>query len=270
MRDSVSKTEPTVSLRDVTFRFGNGPDAVPVLEDVTLEIVPGDFIGLIGPNGGGKTTLLKIILGLVTPQEGEVRVFGRPPAEVSRRIGYVPQFSQIDPQAPATVQDVVLTGCLGLSQWGFLYGQRHHQAARAAMTEAGVLEFAGRRIGELSGGQRQRVLIARALASDARILLLDEPMAGMDLHMEQGILEILVQLTERIPVVLVSHDVGFVSAHVKRVACLNRRLVLHAPGEITREVIADMYREAGPVQELVHRDTCPFDLEHARDEGLRP
>ena len=135
------------------------------------------------------------------------------------------------------------------------------------MERVGISDLAGRPIGELSGGQRQRVLIARALASEACILLLDEPMAGVDLHMEQGILDTLEGLLAEMPIVLVSHDVGFVSAHVKRVACLNRRLSMHAPGKITRQVIADMYHDAGPVQELGHGPGCPFSLERASDEG---
>ena len=254
-------TDPVVILEGVTYRYASSPDGEPAIEDVSFEIHAGEFIGLIGPNGGGKTTLLKLMLGIIEPKEGRIRVLSRPPREVSRQVGYVPQFSQVDPRAPATVLDVVLTGRLGISRWGFRYALDHVREARRAMESVGVGDLAEWRIGELSGGQRQRVLIARALASDARILLLDEPMAGIDLHMEQGILDTLNRLAERMPIVLVSHDVGFVSAHVKRVACLNRRLMMHAPGEITRETIAEMYRTAGPVQELLHHEGCPFDLE---------
>ena len=124
---------------------------------------------------------------------------------------------------------------------------------------------ARRQIGELSGGQRQRVLIARALAADVELLLLDEPMAGVDVHMEQGILKTLRELRSRMPIVLVSHDVGFVSAHVKRVACLNRRLVVHRPEEITGGVIAEMYHSHGPVLQVRHDESCPIDS-HAHDE----
>lgn len=254
---------PVVRLDGVTFSYGSEAGNEPVLEDVSFEVRPGDFMGLIGPNGGGKTTLLKLVLGLLEPDAGTVAVLGRRPREVSRFVGYVPQTSQIDAQAPATVLDVVLTGRLGARRWGFRYGTRDIALAREAMDQVGVADLATRRIGELSGGQRQRVLIARALASEARILLLDEPMAGVDLHMERGILDTLRDLLGHIPIILVSHDVGFVSAHVQRVACLNRRLSMHEPGEITRQVIADMYRDAGPVQELGHNSSCPFSLEHA-------
>lgn len=250
-----------VSLEGVTYRYHDLPGAPPVLEDVALSIKAGDFLGVIGPNGGGKTTLLKIMLGLLRPQAGVVRVLGRPPREVSRLIGYVPQHVQIDENVPATVQDVVLTGRLGLSSWGVGYGPKHTEAALAAMERAGVAELKDRSMGTLSGGQRQRVLIARSLAGSAKILLLDEPMAGVDTHMEKGILDLLHTLNAQIPVVLVSHDIGFVSAHVNRVACLNRRLVVHRPEEISEAVIAEMYRTHGTVQRIRHSDECPIDEE---------
>jgi zinc transport system ATP-binding protein len=246
-----------VEVKGVTYRYRGSSEKEPALDDINLEIRKDDFLGLIGPNGGGKTTLLKLLLGLLQPQEGTVRVLGRNPREVSRRIGYVPQTAQIDAQAPATVRDVVLTGRLGATTFGFLYARKHLRIAEEAMERADVLAFADRRIGELSGGQRQRVLIARALASQARILLLDEPMAGVDLHMEAGILDIMIELNKTMPVVLVSHDISFVSAHLKRVACLHHRLVVHDAAEISRDVIAEMYDGHGPVQEVGHMHGCP-------------
>ena len=262
----MSLTEAVAVVDRVTFRYDERGDDPPVLEDVSLRIEPNDFIGLIGPNGGGKTTLLRLLLGLVRPSAGTVRVLGRPPAEVRRRIGYVPQTSQVDPRVPATVLDVVLTGRLGVTPWGFRYGKEHVERARETMAEVGVLEFADRGFGELSGGQRQRVLIARALASDAAILLLDEPMAGIDLHMEKGILETLRRLNERLPIVLVSHDVGFVSTHVKRVACLNRKILVSRAADVTRDIITRMYEEGGPVHALGHRADCPIH----REDGEAP
>lgn len=251
--------EPVVSLNDVSFRYRNGAGEHPVLEGITLDIRNHDFVGLIGPNGGGKTTLLKILLGIEKPQAGTVRILGKPPRAVSAQIGYVPQHAQIDATVPANVLDVVLTGCLARSSWGTGYGRRHVEAARAAMEQVGVVDLEGRGIGSLSGGQRQRVLIARALAADAKILLLDEPLAGVDLHMEQGILELLHELNASMPIVLVSHDLGFVSAHVKRVACLNRKLVVHRPEEITGDAIAHMYHGHGPVLQVRHDESCPIE-----------
>ncbi|MFH1998069.1 MAG: ABC transporter ATP-binding protein [Planctomycetota bacterium] len=262
--------EPIVSVQKVTFDYLNGQDNPPVLEEVTLEIPDNDFLGLIGPNGGGKTTLLKILLGVEKPCSGTVHVLGRHPREVSSQIGYVPQHAQIDASVPATVLDVVLTGCLGRSPWGVRYGRKHIDAARAAMAQVGVEDLRKRSIGMLSGGQRQRVLIARAMAADAKILLLDEPLAGVDLHMEKGILELLHTLNARLPIVLVSHDLGFVSAHVKRVACLNRRLVVHRPDEITGEVIGEMYHSHGPVLQVRHDNDCPIEHDGGRDGEVTP
>jgi zinc transport system ATP-binding protein len=249
----------------VTFRYEEAEE--PALEDVSLRVGPREFVGLIGPNGGGKSTLLRILLGLLRPQSGTVRVLGRSPREVCRRIGYVPQHDRIDASVPATVLDLVLTGRLGRTAWGFRYGRDHLDAARAALEQAGVADLAQRRIGDLSGGQRQRVLIARALADDVRILLLDEPMAGIDLHVEQGILETLRRLNERLPILLVSHDIGFVSAHVHRVACLDRRLVVHRVDEITEDTISEMYRAQGHVHRIHHAPGCPVDEPAGREGG---
>ena len=257
MSPTTSETEPVVQVEGVTFRYIATPDLPPVLDDVTLRIERGDFVGLIGPNGGGKTTLLKVILGLLTPHSGRVRVLGRRPRDVSRAVGYVPQHAVIDAGVPATVLDVVLTGRLGVSPWGPRYRRNDREAAREALRQVGVEPLARRRMGELSGGQKQRVLIARALASAAEVLLLDEPTAGVDLHMEQNIFELLHRLNERLPIVLVSHDVGFVSAHVNRVACLNRRLVIHPAGDVTPDVIAQLYHDHGPVQPVDHSGEHP-------------
>jgi zinc transport system ATP-binding protein len=262
----VSESADVVAVEGVTFRYDEA-DADPVLEDVSLRVGPRDFVGLIGPNGGGKTTLLRILLGLERPQSGTVRVLGRPPREISPRIGYVPQHAQIDATVPATVEDVVLTGRLGRSRWGFRYGRSHREAAREALARVGVAELGRRRIGELSGGQRQRVLIARAIANDVAILLLDEPMAGVDLHMERGILETLRRLNETLPILLVSHDVGFVSAEVDRVACLDRRLVVHRVEEVTEDIIAEMYASGGPVHRVHHAPDCPVDPRHEPRAG---
>jgi zinc transport system ATP-binding protein len=250
--------DPIISVSGLTYRYVDRPDLPPVLENVNLEVRKDDFVGLIGPNGSGKTTLLRILMGAIRPKEGRVRVLGKRPAEVSRRIGYVPQHAHIDTEVPATVLDVVRTGRLGLSKWGLRYGKDHDKAVRAAMDEVGVADLAGRRIGELSGGQRQRVLIARALAADVGLLLLDEPMAGVDIHMERGILKTLQRLNESLPIILVSHDIGSVSRHVNRVACLNRRLVVHRPEEMSVEIISDMYAGDAPVRHLHHHDDCPF------------
>jgi len=245
--------EAVVDVRGVTFRYTAEQD--PVLEDVSLEIQAGDFLGIIGPNGGGKTTLLKLILGLHQPERGTVRVFGQPPHQIRPRIGYVPQHARIDPSVPADVLDVVLTGRLSRSSWGAWFGRAHVEAAMAALRLTETDDLAQRQIGTLSGGQRQRVLIARALAADAELLLLDEPTAGVDPQMEQSLTDLLHRLNRRLPIVVVSHDVGFVSTHLKRVACLNRRASVHRAEEITGELLSQMYRDHVHVH---HAMDCPL------------
>jgi zinc transport system ATP-binding protein len=256
MVDGEPDGRPVVELNHVSFGFPPQGLADPVLEDVSLQIEAREFLGVIGPNGGGKTTLLRIILGLLRPQLGTVKVFGGAAAQMRGRIGYVPQHARIDPGVPATVLDVVLTGRLGRSSWGARYGRDHLEVAREALRQTEMEVHARRTIGTLSGGQRQRVLIARALAADARLLLLDEPTAGVDPHMERGLTDLLHQLNERLPIVIVSHDVSFVSAHLKRVACLNRRLIAHAAGEITSDVVADLY--GSPMRAVRHAEECPL------------
>ena len=234
---------PVAELDRVTFSYA--PGAPPALEDASLTIGKRDFLGVIGPNGGGKTTLLKLLLGLLEPRQGTVEVFGQPPAKVSQRVGYVPQHASIDPSVPATALDIVLMGRLRLSSWGPAFGSAHTEAALEAMRLTGTRELAPRPIAELSGGQRQRVLIARALAAEAELLLLDEPTRGVDLHREREVLELLERLNLSMPIVLVSHDVHLVGAHLKSAVCVNRTLERYAAGEVSPEIIERMYHGGG-------------------------
>ncbi len=259
----MSSGETAIELADVRFAYPSHPE-IPILEDISLQVRKDDFLGIIGPNGGGKTTLLKVILGLLQPRAGEVRVFGRPPREVSHRIGYVPQHGRIDPSVPASVLDVVLTGRLHKSSWGAWWSRKDREAAFAALEQTQTAQFAHHSIAALSGGQRQRVLIARALAAEAELLLLDEPTAGVDAPSEQNFTDLLHELNRRVPIVLVSHDVSFVCTHLKRVACLNRRLTVHLASEVSPQVIAQTYGE--PVCTIQHRRECPL-ADRGCDEG---
>ena len=211
------------------------------MQDVSLRIEARDFLGIIGPNGGGKTTLLKILLGLLEPQQGTVRVFGQKPAQARHRVGYVPQHAAIDPSVPATALDIVLMGRLRLTSWGSRFGAIHVDAALQAMRLTATDDLAKRPIAELSGGQRQRVLIARALAAEADLLILDEPTQGVDLHRERKVLELLERLNESMPIVMVSHDVHLVAVHLKSAACVNRTLRRYPANEVSREIIEAMY-----------------------------
>ncbi len=230
--------EPVAILQGVSYRY---PTAVAALEGVDLEVEPQDFLGLVGPNGGGKTTLLRILLGQLEPQRGTVSVFGRSPKEVRPRIGYVPQYSRIDPEVPAEVLDVVLMGRLAHSSWGPRFGVGDRQAAEKALIDTCTADLSRRRFGELSGGQRQRVLIARALAAEAELLLLDEPTSGVDIHRERELLDLLHELNETLPIVLVSHDVTLVTSHLKRAAWVNRTVTSYQAGDLSPEVIEAIY-----------------------------
>jgi zinc transport system ATP-binding protein len=244
--------EPVIAFEDVTFSF-NG---VPVLEDVSLAISGREFISVVGPNGGGKTTLLKIILGLLRPSEGAVRVFGRPPQHVRQRIGYTPQQALYDPRFPVTVLDVVLMGRLE-QHLGGAYSAKDKAAGLEALREMQLEDVAQSPFNALSGGQRQRVLIARALASEPDLLLLDEPTSNMDPAVGDRLLHILQDLTRRMTILMASHDLGFVSSMVSSVVCVNRKVVIHPTSDITGEVIKDMY--GGDYRMIRHDHRCAED-----------
>jgi zinc transport system ATP-binding protein len=243
MSEAASGGVVAVELRDVWFAYG----PTPALEAVSLELSDGDFIGIIGPNGGGKTTLLKLMMGLLEPDRGEVRIFGRPPRRARGVVGYVPQYARFDPRFPITVLETVRMGRLGRRVRGAGGDARDREAALAALSRTELAELAEEQIGRLSGGQLQRVLIARALAAEPGILLLDEPTASVDTRIGRSVYELLERLSDEIVVVLVSHDVGVISRHVKTIACLNVRLHYHHSRELTPEMIEATYG-------------CPVDL----------
>ncbi len=226
---------PDIILDQVYFSY----DKEPILEDVTLSVDRGEFIGIIGPNGGGKTTLLRLILGLITPDRGTVRVFGHPPKTVSHRIGYVPQHLQFDPKFPATVFDIVRMGQVGRRFTGDK--TRKKEAAKAALAAVDLSPLADRSFAGLSGGQRQRVLIARALASDPQMLLFDEPTANVDSSSGEKLYRILTELNKQMTILVVSHDIGFVSRHITSVVCVNHTVVIHPTSTLDGRNIIDLY-----------------------------
>ena len=238
---------PAILCRNVSFSYG-GP---PVLENVDLTLPPRDLVCVIGPNGGGKTTLLKLILGLITPQAGEVRVLGGPPEQARPRIGYMPQYVHLDDQFPVSALDVVLMGRLGKSPRIGPYRRTDRITARRCLAEVGVLQVAHQPFAALSGGQRRRVLIARALACEPEILLLDEPTAGLDPAAQEDLHATLRELNRRLTVIMVSHDIGFVSLYFETVVCVHGRVHTHPSSELTGRQVADMY---GREVRLVHSD----------------
>jgi len=244
-----------IGIRNMSFSYGGAP----VLEDVSLQVAAGEFLGIVGPNAGGKSTLLKLILGRLDPQSGEIVVLGKRPREATRRLGYVPQHPGFPGDFPITVEQVVLLGCLGRrSRPGWLgaltpdvIGKADRQATRRALEEVEAADLADRRIGSLSGGQLQRALLARALVSEPTIMILDEPTANIDLRLESDIFDLLKQLNARMTILLVSHDVDFICGYVTRVACINRTLVCHRTDAIDGRVIRDLYGEQ--VRMVAHR-----------------
>jgi len=229
--------QPAVEIEGLSFSY----DGEPALRDVSLRIAHRDFVCVVGPNGGGKTTLLKLMLGLLAPSAGTVRVLGQPPQRVRHRIGYVPQYSRMDPQFPASAMDVVLTGRLG--RFGAIgpFRGRDRAAARQALRLLEAEPLGNRSFAALSGGQRQRVLVARALAAEPELLLLDEPTANLDIAVETELYEYLDRLSRTLTVILVSHDLGFVTEFVRTVVCVNRRVHVHPTQELTGEVIREVY-----------------------------
>ena len=221
-----------------------------VLEDISLNIYEGDFLGVVGPNGSGKSTLLKIILGLVHPRKGNLQVFNRSPERARHLIGYVPQHARMDETFPISVMDVVLIGRLKKAPLIGRYRKKDRLAALESMREVDITELSDRRFGALSGGQKQRVLIARALAGNPEMLLLDEPTTSIDGRVEQDIYDLLKRLNKKVTIVLVSHDLGFISTYVNRVACVNRRLTCNLTHHVTADIIDACYKSQ--VQMIKH------------------
>ena len=218
------------------------------LEDVSLNVEEKEFLGIIGPNGGGKTTLLKAILGLIKPRSGMVKIFGETGDAARRNIGYVPQFSRFDRRFPINVEEVVLMGRLaGRKPWLVQYNGADRAMVDELLGRMGIAELKKRQIGQLSGGQLQRVLIARALAVEPRILVLDEPTASVDSASKTRIYDILKELNQEITILIVTHDLSAVSSNIDRIACLNQQLFYHGRTEL----------EAGLVEKVYG---CPVDL----------
>ena len=219
-----------ISVENVTFAY----EDQPVVEDVSLTVEEGDFLGLIGPNGSGKTTLLQILLGLRTPDTGSVELFGTPAAEFTEgtRLGYVSQqSSNADGMMPISVRELVTMGRYAHAGVRPL-SPEDRGIVEQALEQVGIDELADRRVNRLSGGQKQRAYIARALASGADLLALDEPTVGVDADSREAFYELLGELNDRgITIVLIEHDIGVVTEHADTIACLNRELYEHCETE---------------------------------------
>ena len=243
MRDNI------IEIKDLSFSY----NSQPVLREVNLTVSRGDFVAMIGPNGGGKTTLLKLMLGLLKAESGSVRIFKKPPQEISHRIGYVPQDVHINKNFPISAVDVVLMGKLKPGRGWSRHSRQDRLAAIEALDQVDMKKYRDQRIGQLSGGQKQRVFVARALVTDPELLFLDEPTASIDTRGQNEFYSLLKELNETITIIVVSHDLMVISGSIKSVICVNQRLHYHGHAELTGEMIEMMYDCAAD-------ETCPVEL----------
>ncbi len=225
------REDAIIQIRGLNFSYSEAQ----VLQDINLSIYQNEFIGIIGPNAGGKTTLLKLMLGLLKPESGTITIYGKTPKEVVQNIGYVPQYAMFSRDFPVTVEEVVMLGTAGKSQ------SEDRELLRKTMQAVGIDHISAKHIGALSGGQIQRVLVARALACRPKILILDEPTANIDIKAEENIFSFLKKYNESMTIIVVSHDVAFISSYVSRVACLNKTLICHDTESISGKMIEELY-----------------------------
>ncbi len=236
----------SVEMKNVCFRYGN----IHVLQNVNLSIKRNELIGIIGPNGGGKTTLLKLLLGLLEPTKGRVRIFGKSPKQGRKEVGYVPQHSDFDRTFPISVLEVVLLGRLGGKRLFSVYSEEDRKIAAYSLKKVGMEKYIKRQINALSGGQIQRVLIARALATEPKLLILDEPLSSVDQDFQKSFYELLAELKKEMTILLVTHDVSVASIYLDSLACLNKNLYQHSS---VKEGIKNLDKMYGcPIELIAH------------------
>jgi len=236
---------PVIEIENLWFSY-NGR---PVLKDINLNLDQGGFTAMIGPNGGGKTTLMKLMLGLLKPGKGSIKIFGQSPRQAAKRLGYVPQEIGINKDFPISVMDVVLMGRLKTLKGWSRHSRKDRDAVQKVLEHMDMWEYRNRRIGELSGGQRQRIFIARALVTEPEILFLDEPTASVDAAHQSDFFNLLKEINKKITIIIVNHDLMVISRYVKSVACVNRTLHYHDGAQVTDEMM-QMYQ--CPVELVAH------------------
>lgn len=212
-----------IDIKDVSFAY----DRQMILEEINLNVEKKDFLAIIGPNGGGKSTLLKLILGINPLKKGSITVLGKEPSKSLTEIGYVPQNTNVNTDFPIKVIEVVMMGHVGGERPLFGYGKDELMCAMGALEQVNMQEFAHTKIGSLSGGQRQRVMIARALCAHPQILILDEPTSSIDITGQRSIYELLRKLNENITIIVVSHDISVILEYANKAAHVNKTLSYH-------------------------------------------
>lgn len=233
-----------IDIYQLTVSYGQ----VLALENASMKVYENDFIGIIGPNGGGKTTLLKAMLGLVEPSSGSISFSPEIIAKGSQ-LGYLPQVNKYDGRFPISVLEVVLSGYMTRNNWFNFKSSENKEKAIKVLQDLGIENLSSKPIGELSGGQVQKVFLARALVSDPKVLILDEPNTYIDNKFENELYEKLAELNKRMAILLVSHDLGTISSHVKSIACVSRELHYHRSNKITEEQLASYNC---PIQIITH------------------
>lgn len=229
---------PTIlNFENVNFAYHD----TSVLKNVSFSIQSGESIGIIGPNGGGKTTLLRLILGFLKPTSGKISLFGQDPSQSVKEVGYVPQVMRFDREFPISVFELVLSGRLSRLPWYGRYSKDDEKAAHSMLEKVGLSEFKNCAFGTLSGGQAQRALIARALVSEPKLLLLDEPTASVDVHAEAHIFQLLSELKNGITIIMVTHDLNAAINQVQRVLCVQNSVMSLLPKEVCEHFALGLY-----------------------------
>lgn len=254
----MTKETPIIEIKNLSFSYTPGS---PVLDSVSLTVNAGQSGCIVGPNGGGKSTLLKLMLGLLQPDCGSLKIFGVSPAKARAKIGYMPQYHQLDASFPASVLEVALMGRITPLTF-FGYKKADKQAAMHALDVLGIADLAERSFAGLSGGQRQRVLIARALAGEPSLLLLDEPTANIDPGAEEQFYSTLAVLRKNMTVITVSHDLGFVNRETDLVICVNRTVNMHQAAGFTAETADEVYHHHVNMIKHDHACFCHCQKEH--------
>lgn len=260
-------TTPIVQIDDLYFLY-NGQE---VLQNINLTIHRGDFVSIIGPNGGGKTTLIKLILGLLSPASGTVKIDGKAPGKNGTAIGYVPQIINHNLSFPASAMDVVLMGKYNPARRFSFHNKKEDQKeAFEALEKLGMEKYTNRKITDLSGGQRQRVLIARALVTNPELLVLDEPTASLDTKGQTDFFRLLKELNQELTILVVSHDLLIVSSYAKSIACVNKRLHYHQAVGTTGELMEAYYscsvEEVCPVEHVIRTVQIKPSLENKKND----